>query len=394
MPDHQHTAHLGPSAHELSLAHAIPSALSPDALDRERLIQALNLARTSFGLTEPNPRVGCVLGYGDGRVLGQGATQQAGAAHAEMMALRDAQAAGHGTQGCTAWVTLEPCAHFGRTPPCCDALIAAGIARCVIAIGDPNPQVAGRGMERMRAAGIEVVVLDAEDALAREAHEINIGFFSRQQRARPWVRAKVASSVDGRVALPDGRSKWITGEAARADGHRWRLRASAVLTGIGTVLADNPRLDVRAVPAPSQPLRVVLDRQLRLPSDAALLRPPGNVLVVAGGPSPQGAARLRAVGAEVWDDGGAGLPALLARLADRGVNEIHLEAGPTLTGAFAAEDLIDEWLLYVAPVLLGPGRPMAELAALEGLGVAQRYRWLEAIPLGDDLRLRLRRRDT
>lgn len=368
-------------------------ALPPNALDIERLTQALALARTSFGLTEPNPRVGCVLGHTDGRLLGQGATQQAGSAHAEVMAMRAAQASGQDTRGCTAWVTLEPCAHFGRTPPCCDALIEAGIARCVVAIGDPNPAVAGQGLARMRAAGIEVVLLDAEDPLAQEAHEINIGFFSRQQRGRPWVRAKVAASVDGRVALLNGQSKWITGEAARADGHRWRLRASAVLTGIGTVLADNPRLDVRAVPAPGQPLRVVLDRQLRLPPDAALLRPPGRVLVVAGEPAPHAAAQLRAAGAEVWDQCSDGLPTLLTRLAERGVNEVHLEAGPRLTGAFAEAGLVDEWLIYLAPVLLGPGQPMAELPALAGLDLATRYRWHEAVQLGDDLRLRLRRRD-
>ncbi len=361
-------------------------------LDRERLTQALALAKTSFGRTEPNPRVGCVLGHADGRVIGQGATQQAGAAHAEAMALRDAEAAGIETRGSTAWVTLEPCAHYGRTPPCCDALIEAGIARCVVAIVDPHPQVAGGGLARMRAAGVEVVVLDADDALAREAHEINVGFFSRLQRGRPWLRAKVAASADGRVSLPDGQSKWITGETARADGHVWRLRASAVLTGIGTVLADNPRLDVRAVPAPAQPMRVVLDRHLRLPSEAALLRPPGAVLVVAAQGDASAEARLRAVGAEVWDNGADDLPGLLERLAARGVNEIHLEAGPRLTGAFEAAGLIDEWLVYLAPMLLGPGRPMADLEILPGLELATRYRWHEAIPLGDDLRLRMRRR--
>ncbi len=362
----------------------------PNALDSERLSQALAIARTSFGLTEPNPRVGCVLGHADGRVLGQGATQQAGSAHAEVMALRAARAAGLETRGCTAWVTLEPCAHFGRTPPCCDALIEAGIARCVVAIGDPNPKVAGLGLARMRAAGIEVVLLDADDPLCREAHEINIGFFSRQQRGRPWVRAKVAASADGRVALANGESKWITGEAARADGHRWRLRASAVLTGIGTVLADNPRLDVRAVPAPGQPLRVVLDRRLRLPPDAALLQPPGQVVVVATAPAPLAVQRLRAAGAEVWDEPEDDLPGLLRRLAGRGLNEIHLEAGPRLTGALAQAGLVDEWLIYLAPMLLGPGQAMADLAALAGLDRAQRYRWHEATFVGDDLRLRMR----
>ena len=366
-------------------------------LDAVRLKEALALAEMSFGLTEPNPRVGCVLGLADGSVLGRGATQQAGSAHAEVMALRDARAAGHDTRGCTAWVTLEPCSHHGRTPPCCDALVAAGIARCVVAIGDSNPQVAGVGLQRLRAAGIEVVLLDPAHPLALAAHEINIGFFSRQQRRRPWVRAKVAASVDGRVALPDGRSKWITGEAARADGHRWRLRASAVMTGIGTVLADDPRLDVRAVPAPGQPWRVVLDTRLRLPLNAALLQPPGRVLVVGGGGQPAAAQRLRDAGAEVWEDippGPSALPTLLARLAAQGINELHLEAGSTLTGAFMQDDLIDEWLVYLAPTFIGPGRPMADSDLLADLAQARRYRWLDACPVGNDLRLRLHRVST
>lgn len=363
-------------------------------LDAVRLQEALALAETSFGLTEPNPRVGCVLGHAGGAVLGRGATQQAGSAHAEVMALRDARAAGYDTRGCTAWVTLEPCSHFGRTPPCCDALVDAGITRCVVALGDSNPQVAGAGLQRLRSAGVEVLLVDPAHPLAMAAYEINIGFFSRQQRQRPWVRAKVAASVDGRVALPDGRSKWITGEAARADGHRWRLRASAVMTGIGTVLADDPRLDVRAVPAPGQPLRVVLDTRLRVPLGAALLRPPGRVLVVGSGGEPDAAQRLRDVGVEVWDDMPAGpavLPALLTRLAVQGVNELHLEAGPTLTGAFMQADLIDEWLLYMAPMFIGPGRAPADSGLLADLAHARRYRWIEACTVGDDLRLRLRR---
>jgi diaminohydroxyphosphoribosylaminopyrimidine deaminase / 5-amino-6-(5-phosphoribosylamino)uracil reductase len=361
--------------------------------DRQQLRAALNLARGSFGLTEPNPRVGCVIGHADGRICGLGATQAAGSHHAEVMALHDAAAAAGDTRGATAWVSLEPCAHFGRTPPCCDALVTAGISRCVVAVLDPNPQVAGQGLARMRAAGIEVDVLALDDETAQEAREINLGFFSRIERGRPWVRAKMAASADGRTALPGGQSKWITGEAARADGHRWRKRASAVLTGIGTVLADNPRLDVRAIPTPSQPLRIVLDSRLRLPPDAALLAPPGAALVVAAPGSSAAAEALRRAGAEVWDDwpGGAmpNLQVLLARLAARGINEIHLEAGPTLTGAFHASGLIDEWLIYMAPTLLGPGRAMIDTAALPSLALARRGRWAGAAMVGDDLRLRL-----
>lgn len=369
--------------------------MSLNELDRQRLAEALALAAGAIGRTDPNPRVGCVIGCADGRVLGQGATQAPGSAHAEVMALREAQSAGRDTAGATAWVTLEPCAHHGRTGPCCDALIAAGIRRCVVALRDPFPAVAGAGLARMRAAGIEVQLLHTDDALARQAHELNIGFFTRIETGLPWVRAKSAASLDGRTALPDGRSQWITGAAAREDGHRWRLRASAVLTGIGTVLADNPRLDVRAVAAPKQPLRVVLDSRLRLPPTAALLQPPGEVLVVAAPGSSAAADGLRARGAEVWDEWPDGrmpsLPTLLHRLAERGVNELHVEAGPTLTGALADQDLIDEWLLYLAPTLLGPGRPIAHRAELASLEQARRYRWLDVEPVGADMRVRLRR---
>jgi diaminohydroxyphosphoribosylaminopyrimidine deaminase/5-amino-6-(5-phosphoribosylamino)uracil reductase len=369
--------------------------VSLNELDRQRLTEALALAAEAIGRTDPNPRVGCVVGYADGRVLGRGATQAPGEAHAEVMALRDAQGAGHTTAGATAWVTLEPCAHHGRTGPCCDALIAAGISRCVVALRDPFPAVAGAGLARMRAAGIEVLLLDTGDALARQAHELNIGFFTRIETGQPWVRVKSAASLDGRTALPGGQSKWITGPAAREDGHRWRLRASAVLTGIGTVLADDPRLDVRAVAAPRQPLRVVLDSRLRMPPTAALLQPPGEVLVIAAPGLSAAADSLRACGAEVWDQWPDGrmptLPTLLRRLAERGVNELHVEAGPTLTGALADEDLVDEWLLYLAPTLLGPGRPIATRAALAHLEQARRYRWLDVEPVGEDLRARLRR---
>ena len=332
------------------------------------LQRALELAGQAVGLTDPNPRVGCVILAPDGRELGAGHTQAAGQAHAEVMALRDAAARGHDVRGATAVVTLEPCSHHGRTPPCCDALIAAGIARVVAAAEDPNPQVAGQGLARLKAAGISVELAGPQAQQA--SRELNIGFFSRMQRGRPFVRLKSAISLDGRTALPDGRSQWITGEAARTDGHAWRRRAGAVLTGIGTVLADDPRLDVRLVPTARQPLRLVLDPQGRMPVAARVLQPPGEARVI--GP------------------GRADLPALLAELGTQGINELHVEAGPTLSGAFLDAGLVDELLVYQAPMLIGQGRPLAELAPLAGLGDARRWQLVEATPIGQDLRLRLR----
>ncbi len=370
------------------------NVLSP--LDRTRLHEALALAEGSFGLTEPNPRVGCVIGLADGHVLGCGATQQAGGAHAEVMALRATQAAGHSTRGATAWVTLEPCAHHGRTPPCCDALIEAGLARVVVALGDPFPPVAGAGLARLRAAGIEVVMADAD--IARAARELNIGFFSRVLRRRPWVRLKIAASLDGRTALANGASQWITGEPARADGHAWRRRASAVLSGIGTVLEDDPRLDVRLVPTPLQPLRVVVDSQLQTPPAARLLAPPGRVLVFGATEHAGRRAALEARAAEVLllpDDGEGDrrkvdLAAMLGLLATRGVNELHVEAGHRLNASLLRAGLVDELLVYLAPRLLGLGREMASFGPLEHLAEALDYRFIDTAMVGDDLRIRAR----
>ena len=367
-----------------------PMPSSP--LDLDRLREALVLAESSFGLTEPNPRVGCVIGFEDGRMCGRGATQQAGGPHAEVMALRDAAASGHDVRGATAWVTLEPCAHHGRTPPCCDAIIAAGIARAVVALADPFPRVNGAGIARMRAAGIEVAM--ADDDIAAAAHDINIGFFSRVQRGRPWLRLKIAASLDGTTALHNGRSQWITGEDARRDGHAWRRRASAVLTGIGTVLADDPRLDVRLVPTAAQPLRVVLDSRFQLPATSRLLAPPGKVLVIGAAEPGTTSQALAARGAELLvTPGPAGqvdLAAMLKVLADRGVNELHVEAGARLNGAFLKAGLVDEVLLYLAPMLLGAGRPMAELGPFESLAQQVRLQGLDCQPVGADLRLRAR----
>lgn len=386
--------------------------------------QALKLAEQAIALSDPNPRVGCVIVSANGQVLGQGHTQQAGGPHAEVMALRDAQARGVSVAGATAYVTLEPCAHHGRTPPCADALVAAGLRRVVIALGDPNPLVSGQGVARLRAGGVEVELLDGTHPAAVASRELNIGFLSRMVRRRPWVRLKVAASLDGRTALPDGRSQWITGEAARADGHAWRARAGAVLTGIGTVLDDDPRMDVRAVPVSRQPWRVVLDSRWRTPLQAAVLGAvPGDVLVyglegdasadrrqaladrgVQVVPMPGGAvqpdldppasAALDARGGPAGTGSapaGVDLGAVLADLARRGVNELHVEAGARLNAALIEGGWVDELLVYLAPTLLGPGRPFADLALLPGLAQAPRFEWREVERVGADLRLIARR---
>ena len=362
--------------------------------DEALLLRAVTLAEQSIGLSDPNPRVGCVLHTADGSLAGEGFTQQAGGPHAEVMAMRAAVAAGRSLAGGTAWVSLEPCAHHGRTPPCADALIAAGLARVVVALTDPYDQVAGRGIARLRAAGITVDLADAGPA-RDAAQALNIGFLSRVVRGRPWVRMKLAASLDGRTALPDGRSQWITGAAARADGHAWRRRAQAVLTGIGTVLADDPQLDVRLVPTQRQPLRVVVDSRLNLPPAARMLAVPGGVLVIAADHQPQRQAALQAAGAQVrllpGPAGRVDLAGLLAQLASEGVGELHIEAGATLNGALLAAGLVDELLVYTAPMLIGPGRPLAGLPLLPALDQAPRFQFTDARLLDTDLRLLLRR---
>jgi len=349
--------------------------------------EALALAQAAIGLSEPNPRVGCVITEVDGRVLGRGHTQQAGGAHAEVMALRDVQARGEHARGATAHVTLEPCSHHGRTPPCCDALIEAGIARVVMALEDPNPLVAGQGAARLRAAGI---VVEA-GPLAAEARELNIGFFSRMQRGRPWVRLKAAVSLDGRTALNNGASQWITGAAARVDGHAFRKRAGAVLTGVGTVLDDNPRLDVRLVETALQPLRVIVDSRLETPPASKILDAPGRALVYAAALDANRAAVLRERSVEIalapGDSGKVDLAAMLADLAARGINELHVEAGHKLNGSFVREGLVDEFLIYVAPKLLGIGRELAAFGPLESLNDAVALHFESITPIGSDLRL-------
>lgn len=360
------------------------SAFSP--VDHALMARALRLAGRGLFTTQPNPRVGCVIAHG-GEVVGEGFHPRAGEPHAEVFALR---AAGERARGATAYVTLEPCAHYGRTPPCADALVVAGVSRVVVAAEDPFPQVAGRGIGKLRAAGIAV-----ETGLMRDvARELNVGFFSRIERSRPWVRVKLAMSLDGRTALANGESKWITGEAARADVQRWRARSSAILTGSGTVLADNPRLTVRlpAGEAFAPPLRVVLDRALRTPADSHVLdgSAPTLLLHAADVPVPahlQGVERAEIATAA----GGLDLRQTLALLAARGCNEVHVEAGPTLCGALLAEGLADELLLYVAPLLLGDAaRPLLHLPLLQDMGARWNLRAVDQRMLGQDLRLRLR----
>ena len=364
--------------------------------------RALELARQALWLTSPNPRVGCVITAFDGTVLGEGHTQRAGGPHAEIMALRDASERGHDVRGATAWVTLEPCAHHGRTGPCCDALAAAGIGRVVAALTDPNPQVAGQGMARLQAAGARVDFLAQDDPAALEARELNIGFFSRMERSLPWVRMKIAASIDGQTALANGQSQWITGPEARADGHAWRARACAVLTGIGTVLEDDPLLNVRGLEVARQPHLVVIDSRLELPLNARLLDTLGSgsqarqiwIYTASAGQTEKRAA-LAQRGVQVIDCAGPGgkvdLAAMLRDLARREINELHVEAGFKLNGSFMREGLVDEWLLYLAPQWLGPGQGMAKLPALSDLDDALKLQFHAADRVGADLRLLLRR---
>jgi diaminohydroxyphosphoribosylaminopyrimidine deaminase/5-amino-6-(5-phosphoribosylamino)uracil reductase len=355
----------------------------------------LALAEEAVGLSDPNPRVGCLIVSADGRsMLGRGHTQAAGGPHAEVMALRDAQARGADVRGATVYVTLEPCAHHGRTPPCCDALVAAGVGRVEIAVGDPNPLVNGQGTARLAAAGIAIG--QAPDDIARLARELNIGFFSRMELGRPWVRMKIAASLDGRTALSNGASRWITSPDARADGHAWRRRAGAVLTGIGTLLADDPSLDVRLVPTARQPLRCVVDARLDTPPRARLFERESPVVVFTASTDRRRRADLAARGAEIvvvpaTPDGRLDLAAVLDDLAGRHLNELHVEAGARLNGALLQTGRVDELLLYLAPTLLGAGRAMADLAPLESLAQGLAFEFHAASRVGPDLRILARK---
>jgi diaminohydroxyphosphoribosylaminopyrimidine deaminase / 5-amino-6-(5-phosphoribosylamino)uracil reductase len=379
--------------------------------DRDAMARAVELARNGLETTHPNPRVGCVLAR-DGKIIGEGWHERAGGPHAEIIALRSV--ASVGAAGATAYVTLEPCSHHGRTPPCVDALIEARLARVVFAMRDPDRRVSGRGAEALSKAGIVTQM----GLITAAAEELNVGYLKRMRSGKPWMRLKLAMSLDGRTALATGVSKWITGEAAREDVQHWRARSSAVLTGIGTVLADNPRLDVRLPGAKRQPARVILDSTLRVPMDARLFDTAGDLIfLAANGDSSQvstagqlvtreprfsahdadidqRAASLRNHGARVERVTGATRPdlrAVVSRLAQLEMHEVLVEAGPELAGAFLREGLVDELLLYIAPKFLGPqAKPLVELPALTELGAAPRFTIVEELRVGEDLRLRLR----
>jgi diaminohydroxyphosphoribosylaminopyrimidine deaminase/5-amino-6-(5-phosphoribosylamino)uracil reductase len=353
--------------------------------DTDAMALALEWAAKGMYITTPNPRIGCVI-VRDGAVIGAGHTQPAGQAHAEIQALRDAAARGNDVRGASAYVTLEPCSHHGRTPPCSDALVRAGLARVVAAMVDPNPLVAGRGLAQLEAAGIEV----ASGVLADAAYELNIGFFSRMRRGRPWVRMKSAASLDGMTALHSGESQWITGPEARADGHAWRARACAILTGIGTVKADDPQLNVRGIDTPRQPRRIVVDSKLDISLDARVLAG-GGTWIVAAVPHPEKEAALRAAGHDVImlpnANGKVDLAALMTELGRREINELHVEAGSKLNASLVREGCVDELLVYLAPSLIGAGQGMFALPPLERLDDKIQLRFHEVGQVGADLRI-------
>ncbi|MFZ5483129.1 MAG: bifunctional diaminohydroxyphosphoribosylaminopyrimidine deaminase/5-amino-6-(5-phosphoribosylamino)uracil reductase RibD [Pseudomonadota bacterium] len=365
--------------------------------DHAHMAHALRLAERGLTTTTPNPRVGCVL-VRDGAIVGEGWHARAGQPHAEVHALR---AAGDRARGATAYVTLEPCSHHGRTPPCAHALIDAGVTRVVAAMTDPNPQVSGRGIQLLTLAGIhaEVGLLEAE------ARELNIGFVARMTRGRPWLRLKTAASLDGRTALANGASQWITGPAARADVQHWRARACAILTGIGTVLADDPRMNVRLAGTTRQPLRVIVDSRLQTPAMARMLPAPASggaaggvgdsVLIACAAADPARRAALEAAGAEVIElpgpAGRVGLTALLNELARRGINEVHAEAGATLNGALLDAGLVDEWVAYQAPIVLGhAARGLFEMPPLTDMVGRRDFVLHDVRKVGADLRAVLR----
>ena len=354
--------------------------------DHRFMAQALRLAERGLYSASPNPRVGCVI-VRDGQVVGEGWHERAGTPHAEIHAL---QQAGEKMRGATVYVTLEPCSHHGRTPPCTDALIAADVARVVAAMRDPNPQVAGQGVERLARTGIQVEV----SLMQAQALELNIGFVSRMTRARPWVRLKAAASLDGKTALNNGVSKWITGPAARSDVQHWRARSCAILTGVGTVLADDPQMNVREIETTRQPLRVIVDSNLKTPLSAKILAG-GNVLIACAIDDVLKIQALRAVGAEVLvltsSDGRVDLARLLKVLAEREVNELMVEAGATLNGALLNAGLVDELILYLAPVLMGDAaRGLFALPELQQMDQRKTLAVQDVRLVGQDIRVMAR----
>jgi diaminohydroxyphosphoribosylaminopyrimidine deaminase/5-amino-6-(5-phosphoribosylamino)uracil reductase len=367
------------------------------AVDHQFMSQALAEAQKSLYLSSPNPRVGCVI-VKDGQVIGRGYTQRVGGPHAEVQALADAKANGFEAEGSTVYVTLEPCNHTGRTPPCVDALIVAKPAMVIAAMSDPNPLVAGKGLERLRAAGMDV----RSGLLEAEAEALNPGFISRMMRGLPWVRMKIASTLDGKTALPHGQSQWITGPIARADGHHWRAQACAILTGAGTVKEDNPTLNVRDVKTERQPWKIIIDSKLETPLDANVLKnveQSGVILVCASLDSAVSQEKVKAlenVGVQVIAmanaHGKVDLPKLFAYLAqERHMNEIHIEAGFKLNGSLLREDCVNELLLYYAPFFMGEGIGMANISPLTALAERKDWQLIDQEMLGPDLRVRLQK---
>lgn len=380
-------------AEALARARAALAGGDRDEIDGAWMDLALCEARKALSVSPPNPSVGAVI-VRDGRLIGAGHTQRTGGPHAEVMALRSAFERGESVEGATVYVTLEPCSHYGRTPPCALALVGARVARVVSAVGDPNPKVHGRGLRMLEEAGIET----RSGVREAEATEVNRSFLTRMTRGTPWVRVKTAVTLDGRTALPDGRSQWITGPDARADVQLWRARSGAVVTGVGTVIADDPQMNVRLPGQERQPLRVVVDPRLETPPSAKLFSSPGGrVVLVAAADNPERRAALEAAGAEVEvipnaeRPGRVDLAALMRRLAEREVNEVHVEAGPRLSGAFLDAGIADEMLFYIAPCLFGAGLAPADVALPASPGEAPRWRVADLARAGADVRILLRR---
>ena len=364
-------------------------------VDHQFMGEALAEAQKALYLSNPNPRVGCVI-VKDGEMIGRGFTQKVGEAHAEVQALADAKSKGNNPAGSTIYVTLEPCNHIGKTPPCVNALITAKPAKVIVAMTDPNPLVAGKGLERLKAAGIEVHC----GLLEAQAQELNRGFISRMTRDLPWVRLKIAASLDGKTALPDGKSQWITGPLARADGHHWRAQACAMITGVGTVKEDDPSLNVRDVVTQRQPMRIIVDSKLETPPNSKILNhldQSGILIVCAELESLGNREKAKAFterGIEVIAMANAfgkvDLPKLFSYLAqERQMNEIHIEAGFKLNGSMLREDCVDELLLYYAPFFMGEGVGMANVSALSSLDTPKDWKVIDQRLFGPDLRLRL-----
>lgn len=349
------------------------------------MAHALRLAEQGLLTSAPNPAIGCVI-VKESLIIGEGYTQPPGGNHAEIEALNDARAKGHDVRGATAYVTLEPCSHFGRTPPCANALVDAGLVKVVAAMADPNPLVGGKGFDRLRAAGIIVET----DVLAEAARELNIGFFSRMQTGKPWVRLKVAASLDGKTALYNGESQWITSPEARNDGHLWRARAGVILTGIGTVSQDDPQLTVRAIPVTRQPLRVLIDSKLGIDPRARILSGESTLIFAAVG-NAEKEALLRERGAEIVivpnAQGKVDLPQVILALGKRQINEVHVEAGAKLNASLIREGCVDELLVYLAPTILGDARGMFDLPGLDNLQDKFSLKFHQIKQVGEDLRI-------